>query len=144
MLKFSGTHRHCKGSSSSLGKSKSLHHHHYHHRSTYVDRDVASDAGSQSDCIGAAGSSNSTPAWDFSSYGNNKVGLHEEEGGEQDVVAPEEEAEPKEWMAQVEPGVHITFVSLPGGAGNDLKRIRFRYIYFDLNVTFGTSDDTYG
>ncbi|CAL9069799.1 protein Brevis radix-like 4 [Musa acuminata AAA Group] len=125
MLKFSGTHRHCKGSSSSLGKSKSLHHHHYHHRSSYVDRDVASDAGSQSDCIGAAGSSSSTPAWDFSSYSNNKVGLHEEEGGEQDVVAPEEEAEPKEWMAQVEPGVHITFVSLPGGAGNDLKRIRF-------------------
>ncbi|ESW26600.1 hypothetical protein PHAVU_003G132900 [Phaseolus vulgaris] len=35
-----------------------------------------------------------------------------------------EENEPKEWVAQVEPGVLITFVSLPGG-GNDLKRIRF-------------------
>ncbi|RZS20045.1 hypothetical protein BHM03_00052519 [Ensete ventricosum] len=129
VLKLSGTHRHCKGSSSSssssLGKSKSLHHHHYHHRSNYFDRDVASDAGSQYDCIGAGGSSSSTPAWDFSSYSNNKVGQHEEEEREQDVVAPEEEAEPKEWMAQVEPGVHITFVSLPGGAGNDLKRIRF-------------------
>lgn len=42
-----------------------------------------------------------------------------------DVVL-EDEDEPKEWMAQVEPGVHITFVSLPNG-GNDLKRIRFRY-----------------
>ncbi|KAL9325849.1 hypothetical protein ACSQ67_006494 [Phaseolus vulgaris] len=38
-----------------------------------------------------------------------------------------EENEPKEWVAQVEPGVLITFVSLPGG-GNDLKRIRFRYV----------------
>ncbi|PPS17765.1 hypothetical protein GOBAR_AA02788 [Gossypium barbadense] len=35
-----------------------------------------------------------------------------------------EESEPKEWEAQVEPGVLITFVSLPHG-GNDLKRIRF-------------------
>lgn len=35
-----------------------------------------------------------------------------------------EECEPKEWVAQVEPGVLITFVSMPGG-GNDLKRIRF-------------------
>lgn len=35
-----------------------------------------------------------------------------------------DENEPKEWVAQVEPGVLITFVSLPRG-GNDLKRIRF-------------------
>ncbi|KAG5596005.1 hypothetical protein H5410_037237 [Solanum commersonii] len=35
-----------------------------------------------------------------------------------------EESVPKEWVAQVEPGVLITFVSLPRG-GNDLKRIRF-------------------
>ncbi|XP_022751745.1 protein Brevis radix-like 4 [Durio zibethinus] len=35
-----------------------------------------------------------------------------------------EESEPKEWVAQVEPGVLITFVSLPRG-GNDIKRIRF-------------------
>ncbi|KAI4376508.1 hypothetical protein MLD38_014261 [Melastoma candidum] len=35
-----------------------------------------------------------------------------------------EEKEPKEWIAQVEPGVLIDFLSLPGG-GNDLKRIRF-------------------
>ncbi|KAI3773310.1 hypothetical protein L1987_47835 [Smallanthus sonchifolius] len=34
------------------------------------------------------------------------------------------EDERKEWIAQVEPGVLITFVSLPNG-GNDLKRIRF-------------------
>ncbi|CAI0627886.1 unnamed protein product [Linum tenue] len=35
-----------------------------------------------------------------------------------------EEREAKEWVAQVEPGVLITFVSLPMG-GNDLKRMRF-------------------
>ncbi|CAA3028012.1 Hypothetical predicted protein [Olea europaea subsp. europaea] len=35
-----------------------------------------------------------------------------------------EEDEPKEWVAQVEPGVLITFISLPQG-GNDLKRIQF-------------------
>ena len=33
----------------------------------------------------------------------------------------------KEWVAQVEPGVLITFVSLAQG-GNDLKRIRFRCV----------------
>ncbi|CAN6276820.1 unnamed protein product [Urochloa humidicola] len=31
---------------------------------------------------------------------------------------------PREWTAQVEPGVQITFASIPG-SGNDLKRIRF-------------------
>lgn len=36
-----------------------------------------------------------------------------------------DEIEPKEWVAQVEPGVLITFISLPRG-GNDLKQIRFR------------------
>ncbi|KAH9763314.1 protein Brevis radix-like 4 [Citrus sinensis] len=41
-----------------------------------------------------------------------------------DPVVFIEENEPKEWVAQVEPGVLITFVSLPRG-GNDLKRIRF-------------------
>ncbi|XP_073030354.1 protein Brevis radix-like 1 isoform X1 [Primulina eburnea] len=45
-------------------------------------------------------------------------------------VVLDEENGPKEWMAQVEPGVHITFVSLPRG-GNDLKRIRFSREMFD-------------
>lgn len=43
-----------------------------------------------------------------------------------DPIVFVEESEPKEWVAQVEPGVLITFLSLPRG-GNDLKRIRFRY-----------------
>ncbi|KAK1417420.1 hypothetical protein QVD17_26547 [Tagetes erecta] len=41
-----------------------------------------------------------------------------------DPIVLVEEIEPKEWVAQVEPGVLITFVSLPRG-GNHLKRIRF-------------------
>lgn len=47
-----------------------------------------------------------------------------EEGAVHEVVAVGEDAVPREWTAQVEPGVQITFVTLPGG-GNDLKRIRF-------------------
>ena len=46
--------------------------------------------------------------------------------GRTESVGFTEDDEPKEWVAQVEPGVLITFVSLPEG-GNDLKRIRFRY-----------------
>ncbi|CAH8359868.1 unnamed protein product [Eruca vesicaria subsp. sativa] len=45
-------------------------------------------------------------------------------------IEEEEEDEVKEWVAQVEPGVLITFVSLPEG-GNDLKRIRFSREMFD-------------
>ncbi|XP_057768196.1 protein Brevis radix-like 4 [Salvia miltiorrhiza] len=41
-----------------------------------------------------------------------------------DPVVFVEESEPKEWVAQVEPGVLITFLSLPRG-GNDLKQIKF-------------------
>lgn len=42
----------------------------------------------------------------------------------------DDDDDPIEWMAQVEPGVQITFVSLPNG-GNDLKRIRFNREMFD-------------
>ncbi|XP_073313686.1 protein Brevis radix-like 1 isoform X1 [Primulina huaijiensis] len=42
----------------------------------------------------------------------------------------DEENGPKAWTAQVEPGVQITFLSLPRG-GNDLKRIRFSREMFD-------------
>lgn len=45
-----------------------------------------------------------------------------------DPVVFVEESEPKEWVAQVEPGVLITFLSLPRG-GNDLKQIKFRYSF---------------
>lgn len=95
--------------------------------------------------IGTA-SSASTPAWDFASVRQWEPGTSEAKerakwvlpgGSGLPVVAGEKDAplqddgEPKEWIAQVEPGVHITFLSLPGGTGNDLKRIRFRFINED-------------
>lgn len=58
-----------------------------------------------------ASSASSTPAWDH--------------------LPGRAEGEAREWVAQVEPGVQITFVSLPGGAGNDLKRIRFSREMYD-------------
>lgn len=33
-----------------------------------------------------------------------------------------------EWVVQDEPGVYVTLSSLPGG-GNELKRVRFRYVH---------------
>uniref|UniRef100_J3LUW2 BRX domain-containing protein n=1 Tax=Oryza brachyantha TaxID=4533 RepID=J3LUW2_ORYBR len=60
---------------------------------------------------GGTSSSSSTSAWDF---------------------ARPPEGEAREWVAQVEPGVQITFVSLAGGGGgNDLKRIRFSREMYD-------------
>lgn len=69
-----------------------------------------------------------TPSSSSSSFGGGS--------GRRVVVLEEEEA--KEWVAQVEPGVLITFVSLPRG-GNDLKRIRFRYGYFTSFIFFTVS-----
>ncbi|CAM8896826.1 unnamed protein product [Rhodiola kirilowii] len=86
-------------------------------------------------------SSSSTTAWDFS------ASAHQREAGSQiplnsrqvtggrpsvtneDMLVNGEDGS-KEWMAQVEPGVHITFASLPNG-GNDLRRIRFSREMFD-------------
>ncbi|XP_074264631.1 protein BREVIS RADIX-like [Silene latifolia] len=95
---------------------------------SYLDYDTASEGGRYS--YYQAGSSSSTPAWDFPSNTHNQgVRSHSRFAGGRESIADsetviEDEDEPKEWMAQVEPGVHITFVSLPNG-GNDLKRIRF-------------------
>ncbi|CAN8316450.1 unnamed protein product [Cochlearia groenlandica] len=87
------------------------------------------------------GSTSSTPAWDLTSSSHHQPGRGDSRftsmyGGERESVSAQscdvllEDDEPKEWMAQVEPGVHITFVSLPNG-GNDLKRIRFSREVFD-------------
>ncbi|XP_065876852.1 protein BREVIS RADIX [Euphorbia lathyris] len=118
-LKLSG--KQCKpcpgGSGSSSGYRKG--------ESGYPDFDV------NSPYFGGGGSSSSTPAWDFHRGGggggrgdsrfSRVLGGAGSAGA--DVVVDDDDQN-KEWMAQVEPGVHITFVSLPNG-GNDLKRIRF-------------------
>ncbi|KAL8150504.1 hypothetical protein V2J09_020312 [Rumex salicifolius] len=100
---------------------------------SYPDFDTISEGIPYS--YGQPASSSSTPAWDYTSNSHNRGGrsysrfasgersARESICTESDVVL-EDEDEPVEWMAQVEPGVHITFVSLPNG-GNDLKRIRF-------------------
>ncbi|XP_042004565.1 protein BREVIS RADIX-like [Salvia splendens] len=85
---------------------------------SYSDFDTMSDAYAQQ----PAGSTSSTPDWDFTSTGRRPESRFSASVSAQVVV--EDEEEPKDWTAQVEPGVQITFVSLPAG-GNDLKRIRF-------------------
>lgn len=73
--------------------------------------------------------SGSTPPWELGAdYNNGNLTPRVQEP----VVAAaeavvEEEIGNKMWVAQVEPGVDVTFVSLPGG-GNDLRRIRFKYV----------------
>lgn len=132
-LKFSGAYRQCKPCTGSSSYKKGQH--------PYPDYDLASEGGPY------PYSSSSTPAWDFTSAGHHPAsrsdtrftGMFSGDGtpggmeSASDVVLDNED-EPKEWMAQVEPGVHITFVSLPNG-GNDLKRIRFRYAYNQSSIT---------
>lgn len=124
-LKFSGAYRQCKPCTGSPSYKKG--------QRPYPDFDTISE-GVPYPYI-PPGSSSSTPAWDFTRTGQNPASESRFAGrGDRtpggsiaaqscDVVL-EDEGESKEWMAQVEPGVHITFVSLPNG-GNDLKRIRF-------------------
>ncbi|CAO2819726.1 unnamed protein product [Amaranthus hypochondriacus] len=129
-LKFSGAYKQCKPCTSSGDFKKG--------ERSYVDYDSASEGGRYS--YMQPGSTSSTPAWDFGSsthhrgvrsysrftgggYGSDRTAIGRDSIAASDLVI-EDENEPKEWMAQVEPGVHITFVSLPNG-GNDLKRIRF-------------------
>ncbi|CAO2838076.1 unnamed protein product [Amaranthus hypochondriacus] len=131
-LKISGTSKQSKPYTSSSDFRRG--------ERSYVDydNDSASEGGRYS--YMQPGSSSSTPAWDFTSnthhrgvrshsrfagggYGGDRTPIGRDSVAASDFVL-EDEDEPKEWMAQVEPGVHITFVSLPNG-GNDLKRIRF-------------------
>ncbi|CAL1409761.1 unnamed protein product [Linum trigynum] len=123
-LKLSGTYKPCKpctGGSSSSNYKKG------HHR-PYPDLDAASEGGVPYPYFGGAASSSSTPAWDFPGRGGGgRSDTRFASGDSCDVVIDDE---PKEWMAQVEPGVHITFASLPNG-GNDLKRIRFNREMFN-------------
>lgn len=135
--KFSGTSKHSKppsgSSTTNLRKEQRK----------YPDFDAASDSVPYPYLGG--GSTSSTPAWDFPNSSHHQVERADSRftsmyGGERDSVSAQscdvvlEDEEPKEWVAQVEPGVHITFVSLPSG-GNDLKRIRFRYMNYILFIS---------
>ncbi|TYI81347.1 hypothetical protein E1A91_D05G148700v1 [Gossypium mustelinum] len=126
-LKASGAYKSCKPCSGSSN----------HDRKNYADSDAASDSARFQIPYRRRGRSNSTPG----SWGKEKEsrlkGLSSGEGtpvsvsGRTGSALFMEEDEPKEWVAQVEPGVLITFVSLPEG-GNDLKRIRFSREMFNI------------
>jgi len=116
VLKFSASYKQCRPCTGSSTYKKG--------QRPYPDFDTISE-GVSYPYIGGA-SSASTPAWDFTSsylpggrpdqiFMGGLNGDRTSRGPEStpacDVVV-EEEDETKDWMAQVEPGVHITFVSL--------------------------------
>ncbi|KAL6656100.1 hypothetical protein ACP70R_006926 [Stipagrostis hirtigluma subsp. patula] len=142
-LKASGAYRHCKPCAGSSAAA-SRRHHPYHHRGG--SGFGGSDAGSGSERFHyayrrAGSSAASTPrlriggaalsSGDVTPSMSTRTDFPGGEEMEDDEMASEgcggsdgKEEDAKEWVAQVEPGVLITFVSLPQG-GNDLKRIRF-------------------
>ncbi|KAL5579529.1 hypothetical protein UlMin_011971 [Ulmus minor] len=119
-LKASGAYKNCKPCSGSSND---------HRKRNCADSDAGSESARFQCGYRRAGSSNSPRQWGKEMEARLK-GLSSGEGtpasvsGRTESVVFMEEDEPKEWVAQVEPGVLITFVSLPQG-GNDLKRIRF-------------------
>ncbi|CAL0308703.1 unnamed protein product [Lupinus luteus] len=120
-VKASGAYKNCKPCSGSSNSNRNR---------NYADSDVGSDSARLNLAYHRPGSSNSTPRMWGKKVEARLKGLSSGEGtptsvsGRTESVMFTEEDEPKEWIAQVEPGVLITFVSLPQG-GNDLKRIRF-------------------
>ncbi|PPR94123.1 hypothetical protein GOBAR_AA26543 [Gossypium barbadense] len=130
-LKASGAYKNCKPCSGSSN-----------HNRNYADSDAASDS-ARFHCPYRRTGSPTPRMWGKEMESRLKA-LSSAEGtptsvsGRTESVVFMDEDEPKEWVAQVEPGVLITFVSLPEG-GNDLKRIRFRQysdwrIYCDINI----------
>ncbi|KAJ8755915.1 hypothetical protein K2173_024460 [Erythroxylum novogranatense] len=120
-VKASGAYRNCKPCSGSSNNN---------HNRNYADSDAVSDSARFHCSYRRTGSSNSTPRMRGKEMEARLKGLSSGEGtpvsvsGRTESVVFMEDDEPKEWVAQVEPGVLITFLSLPQG-GNDLKRIRF-------------------
>ncbi|KAG2305662.1 hypothetical protein Bca52824_025410 [Brassica carinata] len=126
-VKASGAYKSCKPCSGSSNRN--------HHR----DSDAASASGRFHYAYKRPGrSGSSTPKILGKDMESRLKGLLSGEGTpesvsgrtESTVFLEEDDDEPKEWVAQVEPGVLITFLSLPEG-GNDLKRIRFSREMFD-------------
>ncbi|KAG8056910.1 hypothetical protein GUJ93_ZPchr0002g24288 [Zizania palustris] len=142
-LKASDAYRHCKPcAGSSAGASRR--HHPYHPRGGsgfgdsdaasgserfhYAYRRAASSAASTPRLRGGGGALSSGDATPSMSARSEFPMVEDEEEEDDEMVSSGggggKEDDAKEWVAQVEPGVLITFVSLPQG-GNDLKRIRF-------------------
>lgn len=131
-MKASGAYKNCKPCSGTSNCNRN---------GNYADFDNGSDSARFNWAYRRTGSSNSTPRMWGKKMEARLKGLSSGEGtpasvsGRTESVTFMEEDEPKEWVAQVEPGVLITFVSLPEG-GNDLKRIRFRYYNYSSLLLF--------
>lgn len=139
-LKASGAYRHCKPCAGSSAGASRRHHPYQHHggsgfgdsdtasgseRFHYTYRHAASSAASTPRLRsggGALSSGDATPS--MSARTDFPAGDEQNDDDEMVSCGGGKEEDAKEWVAQVEPGVLITFVSLPQG-GNDLKRIRF-------------------
>lgn len=119
-VKASGAYKNCKPCS---GPSRSQ---------NYAESEATSASGRFYGSYRRAESFNSTPRQWSKDLESRLKGVSSCEGtpvsvsGRVDAVVFIDEDESKEWVAQVEPGVLITFVSLPRG-GNNLKKIQFRY-----------------
>ncbi|GFZ04293.1 DZC (Disease resistance/zinc finger/chromosome condensation-like region) domain containing protein [Actinidia rufa] len=120
-IRASGAYRHCKPCSGLSNRNQN---------GNYARSEAASMSERFHCSYRRTGSSSSTPSLWGKEMGARLKGLSSGEAtpasvsGRTESVVCMEEDEPKEWVAQVEPGVLITFVSLTQG-GNDLKRIRF-------------------
>lgn len=132
-LKASGAYKNCKPCSGSSSENRNR---------NYADSDAGSVSARFHCAYRRTGSSNSTPRMWGKEMEARLKGLSSGEAtpasvsGRTESIVFMEEDEPKEWVAQVEPGVLITFVSLPQ-EGNDLKRIRFRYFQqFGFDMIF--------
>ncbi|XP_061367255.1 protein BREVIS RADIX-like [Gastrolobium bilobum] len=98
-----------------------------------IKYDTVSEEGVPYGYIGG-GSASSTPALDYTNPNQSPIG-NTTPGGRQPQppagsVAMVDVTGSNKWIAKMEPGAHITVVSLPTG-GNDLKRIRFCRDMFD-------------
>lgn len=133
-VKASGAYKNCKPCSGGSNHNQNP---------NYADSETGSVSGRFHYSYKRTGSSNSTPrVWGKGMKERMKVLSSGEStpisvSGRSESVPGMDDDESKEWVAQVEPGVLITFVSLTEG-GNDLKRIRFRYyicaIYFSFSL----------
>ncbi|XP_042398210.1 protein Brevis radix-like 1 isoform X1 [Zingiber officinale] len=130
-LKASGGYRHCKPCAGAAAGSRRR----PHRRRGYADSEVGSGSERFRYAYQRAGMSSESTPRAAALEREVEVRLKAISIGERtpsvsgrteaaSAFLEESEEEPKEWVAQVEPGVLITFLSIPQG-GNDLKRIHF-------------------
>ncbi|XP_074591452.1 protein Brevis radix-like 1 [Curcuma longa] len=135
-LRASGGYRHCKPCAGAVAGSRRR----PRHRRGYADSEVGSGSERFHYAYRRAGmSSESTPravalerelevrlkAISIGERTPSVCGPTEACSEAASAFLEESEEEPMEWVAQVEPGVLITFLSIPQEGGNDLKRIHF-------------------